>query len=140
MMDERQPKSNESAELLVCLAILKHNPSPVTFSQIKDATGLAKSTIHYNLKKLLRDGLLEENGGGYKIKDREAFFSTALKHYTSFFGRVLPKYIFFTWVFIGALFFLMISEMFLPQLKFIGMVILALGIIASLRMVYRYKL
>jgi DNA-binding transcriptional ArsR family regulator len=139
-MDEQQPKSDESAELLICLAILKHNPSAVTFGQVRDSTGLPKSTVHYNLKKLVKDGLLEETEGGYKIRNREELLSTTLKHYTSFFGKVLPKYIIFTWFFIGALFFLMVSEVFIPQLKFIGFIIIAAGIIASLRMVYRYKL
>jgi hypothetical protein len=139
-MDEPPTKPNESAELLICLTILKHNPSTVTFGQVKQQTGLAKSTIHYNLRKLVKDGLIEEANGGYKIKNREELLSTTLKHYTSFFGKVLPKYILFTWFFIGALIFFMLSEVFIPQLKFIGFIIVVVGIAQSLRMVYKYKL
>lgn len=133
-------KPSESAALLICIAIIKMNPSSVTFGQIKETTGLAKSTLHYNLTKLVKDGLLEEVNGGYRIKDKEAFFSTTLKHYTFFFGKVLPKYIFFTVVFMLTLAFLITSEIFIPQVKFIGFLILFLGIFASLRMVYRYRL
>jgi hypothetical protein len=137
-MDTEKP--SESAALLICIHILKLNPNPVTFSQIKEATGLAKSTLHYNLTKLVKDGLLEEVNGGYKIKNKEEFLSTVLKHYTVFFGRILPQYIIFTWIFMGTLVFLILSEIFVPQIKFIGFIILAIGIWQSLRMVYRYKL
>lgn len=138
MNEEKQ--SDQSAALLICIAIIKLNPNPVTFSEIKDTTGLAKSTLHYNLNKLVKDGLLAEVNGGYTIKNREAFFATTLKHYTVFFGKILPKYIFFTVVFMLALAFLITSEIFIPQIKFIGFLVLFLGIFASLRMVYRYKL
>lgn len=132
------------ASLLICIAILKKNPNPVSYSDIKRLTGLAKSTLHYNLGKLIKDDLLEETDAGYKIKNRERFLENVLKHYTTvFFGKILPKYIIFTGLFIVSMVFLMVSEFVPPllyPLKFIIFFILFLGLITSLQMVLKYKL
>jgi len=136
MRKQKEVDLSRSA-LQIYVFLLKKNPLPVLFPEIKEATHLPKSTIHYNLDRLKREGLIEETAGGYIVKQFEQL--PALKHYMSIFGKVLPKYILFSAFFFFVSLLLIISEL-LPQIKFLVVVLSMVGFLWSVRLVYKYRL
>jgi len=138
-MEKQKEIDVSTSALKIYIFLLKKNPQPVPYSLIKEEVALPKSTIHYNLDRLQKEGLIEETPNGYKVKEFEQL--QALKHYISVFGKVLPTYVLFVAFFFVSIVAsaLLISEL-IPQVKFVSFILSLIGFFWSIRLFYKYRL
>lgn len=123
--------------LEIYIYALKKNPQPITFSHIKEDLGLSKSTIHYNLERLKKEGLLEETPDGLVVKQFEQL--PALKHYIWVFGRIMPRYVLFMAFFVSMCGLLLVTEL-IPQVKLLSFLLAVGGLIWTIHELYKFRL
>jgi len=130
-------KDLSSSALQIYIYLLKKNPEPQPYSEIKKDLGLPKSTIHYNLDKLQKEGLVQETPNGYTVVEFQQL--PALRNYISVFGKILPRYVLFS-VFFAIMSIIQLLIQVVPEIRIVGFALSIFGLVWTLRDVYKYRL